>query len=140
MISLISKIPIRFLGEIFVDNTDLFTMLPDIVNTAEALPIAQENLDKWAHLLIATGGALNPSKYYWYMVYYRCQNGQWEYRNTIQHRLTIPLPGGDCKAILQLPVMEERKMLGVWSSPTGLGTKHLQEVVLGKNIKMGGKT
>ena len=135
MISPINRIPIKFLGEIFVDDTDLFTMLPDIFNTAEVLPIAQANLDKWACLLIATGGALNPLKCYWYMVNYRCQNRQWEYRNTIQHRLTIPLPGGDCKAISQLPVMEERMMLGVWSSLTGSDTKHLQEVVLGKTSK-----
>jgi hypothetical protein len=139
LISPISGIPIEFLGEIFVYDIDLFTMLPDIFNTAEVLPIAQANLDKWARLLMATGGALNPSKCYWYMVNYRCQNGQWEYGNTIQHRLTIPLLGGDRKAILQLPAMEEQKMLGVWSSPTGLDTKNLQEVVLGKTPKWVGR-
>jgi hypothetical protein len=46
LISPINRIPIKFLGEIFVDDTDLFTMLPDIFNTAEVLPIAQANLDK----------------------------------------------------------------------------------------------
>jgi hypothetical protein len=35
--------------------------------------------------------------------------------------------------------MEGRKMLGVWSSPTGLDTKHLQEVVLGKTSKWVGR-
>ncbi len=99
LISPISGIPIKFLGEIFVDNTDLLTMLPEIFNTAELLPIAQASLDKWVRLLIATGGALNPSKCYWYMVYYVCRNGQWDYGNTVQHRLTILLLGGDCKAI-----------------------------------------
>jgi hypothetical protein len=34
---------------------------------------------------------------------------------------------------------EERKMLGVWSSPTGLDTKHLQEVVLSKTLKWVGR-
>jgi hypothetical protein len=87
----------------------------------------------------ATGGALNPSKCYWYMAYYVCQNGQREYGNTVQHRLTILLPGGDCKAIEQLPVTEEKKMLGVWSSPTGSDTKHLQEVILGKMSKWVGR-
>jgi hypothetical protein len=72
LISPISGIPTEFLGEIFVDDTDLFTMLPDIFNTAKLLPTAQANLDKWARLLIATGGALNPSKCYWYVVYYIC--------------------------------------------------------------------
>ncbi len=42
-------------------------------------------------------------------------------------------------AIEQLPVMEEKKMLGVWLSPTGSDTKHLQEVVLGKTLKWVGR-
>jgi hypothetical protein len=29
------------------------------------LAIAQTNIDKWARLLIATGGALNPENCYW---------------------------------------------------------------------------
>jgi hypothetical protein len=57
----------------------------------------------------------------------------------MQHKLTILLPGGDRKAILQLPVTEGRKMLGVQSLPTGLDTKHLQEVVLGKTSKWVGR-
>jgi hypothetical protein len=104
---------IKFLGEIFVDDTDLLTMLQDISNAAEVLPIAQVNLDKWVRLLIATGGALNPSKCYWYMISYACRNGEWEYKNNMQHKLTILLPGGDCKVISQLPITEGRKMLGV---------------------------
>jgi hypothetical protein len=73
------------------------------------------------------------------MVSYACCNGEWEYKNNMQHKLTILLPGGDCKAISQLPVMEGRKMLGVWSLPTGSDIKHLQEVVLGKTSKWVGR-
>jgi hypothetical protein len=73
------------------------------------------------------------------MVSYICCNGEWEYKNNMQHKLTILLPGGSCKAIPQLPVTEERKMLGMWSSPTDSDTKHLQEVVLGKTSKWVGR-
>ena len=131
--------PIEFMGEIFVDDTDLLTMLQDVFSVSEILPIAQANLDKWASLLIATGGALNPSKCYWYMISYRCHNGEWEYENDMSHNLTILMPGGDRTKITQLPVTEGKKMLGVWSSPTGSDKKHLQEVILGKTSKWVGR-
>jgi hypothetical protein len=115
----VSGTPIEFMGKIFVDDTDLLTMLQDTFSVTEILPIAQANLDKWASLLIATGGALNSSKCYWYMISYKCRNGLWGYHNNMKHKLTILLPGGDCTEIAQLLVMEGKKMLGVWSSPTG---------------------
>ncbi len=72
MASPVSGKPIEFMGKIFVDDTDLLTMLQDVFSVAEILPIAQANLDKWASLLIATGSVLNPSKCYWYMISHKC--------------------------------------------------------------------
>ena len=34
--------------------------------------------------------------------------------------------------IIQLPILESKKMVGVWSSPDGSDGKHLQEVVGGE--------
>jgi hypothetical protein len=34
------------MGEIFVDNTDLLTILPNVYNPVTVLTAAQENLDK----------------------------------------------------------------------------------------------
>ena len=117
--STMSGTPIEFMGEIFVDDMDLLTMLRDVFSVSGILKIAQENLDKWARLLIATGGALNPSKCYWYMISYKCQDGEWEYENDLSHNMTILMPGGDRTKIMQLPVTEGKKMLGVWSTATG---------------------
>ncbi len=44
----------------------------------------------------------------------------------------IPLPDGTDADITRLPVSEARKMLGVWSSPDGNDTTHLQEVAVKK--------
>jgi hypothetical protein len=74
----ISRALIEFMGEIFVDDTDLHTMLQDTFSVPEILLTAQANLDKWTNLLIATGGALNSSKCYWYMISYKCKNRVWE--------------------------------------------------------------
>jgi hypothetical protein len=130
---------IEFMGEIYVDDTDLLTILQDVFDSDEVLQTAQKNLDKWAELLIATGGALNPDKCYWYMVSYVCQDGVWFYDNTNSFELTIILPDGTRRAITQLWVTDSRKMLGVWSAPSGSDKKHLEEVVVGKTTKWVGR-
>jgi hypothetical protein len=68
LVSPISSAKIEFMGEIYVDDTNLLTILADEYDKNKVLQQAQVNLTKWAHLLNATGGTLNPSKCYWYMI------------------------------------------------------------------------
>ncbi len=72
----ISGEAINFMREIYVDDTDLLTILLDDLDSDAVLLAAQNNLNKWAKLLIATGGMLNPDKCYWYMVSYVCCKGE----------------------------------------------------------------
>jgi hypothetical protein len=71
IISPITKEEVRFMGEMFVDDTGLLTILPGIYDVQEVMDVAQCNLDKMTKLLIATVGALNPIKCYWYLVLYK---------------------------------------------------------------------
>jgi hypothetical protein len=136
LVSPISGTKIGFMGEIYVDNTDLLTILADEYDKNKVLQRAQVNLTKWAHLLNATGGALNPSKCYWYMTSHKYYVGQWVYNDKPPlGNLKIPLPDRTEAEIACLPVMEARKMLGVWSSTDGNDTTHLQEVVVKKAEK-----
>jgi hypothetical protein len=64
LVSPISGSKIEFMGEIYMDNTNLLTILADKYDKSKVLQRAQVNLTKWAHLLNATGGAPNPSKCY----------------------------------------------------------------------------
>jgi hypothetical protein len=124
---------IKFMGEIYVDDTNLPTFPLEECNIGAVMKWAQVNLDKWSRLLITTGGSLNPDKCYWYLISYVCKDGVWEYnRNASSYMLSIPLPDGSREEIIQLPVSESKKMLGVWPSPDGSDAKHLQEVVAGK--------
>jgi hypothetical protein len=68
LVSPISGARIEFMGEIYLDNSNLLTILADKYDKNKVLQRAQVNLTKWAHLLNATGGTLNPSKCYWYMI------------------------------------------------------------------------
>jgi hypothetical protein len=78
-VSPISGELVKFMGEIYVDDTELLTFLLDIYEIKAVLKQAQINLDKWARLLIVTGGFLNPNKCYWYLISYICREGIWEY-------------------------------------------------------------
>ncbi len=130
---------IEFMGEIHVDDTDLLMIIDNKYNYKAVCKQAQINLNKWAHLLNATGGTLNPAKCYWYMISYVYQDGSWQYDTTSSTlKLTIPLPDGTTEEIAQLTTTEVQKMLGVWLSPNGLDTLHLQEVVVGKVAKWTG--
>ena len=59
---------IEFMGEIYIDDTDLLTFPLEEYNVGAVMKQAQTNLDKWSQLLNATGGALNPDKCYWYLI------------------------------------------------------------------------
>jgi hypothetical protein len=136
LVSPISGAKIEFMGEIYVDDTNMLTILADEYEQNKVLQWAQVNLIKCAHLLNVTGGALNPSKCYWYMIAYKYHEGQWVNDDKPPlGNLKIPLPDRMKVEIACLPVTEARKMLGVWSSPDGNDTTHLQEVVVKKAEK-----
>ncbi len=136
LVSPISGAKIEFMGEIYVDNTNLLTILADMYDKNKVLQRAQVNLTKWAHLLNATGGALNPCMCFWYMIAHKYHEGQWVYDNKPPlGNLKIPLPDRTEAEIAHLPVTEARKMLGVWSSPDRNDTTYLQEMVVKKAEK-----
>ena len=132
IISPISSSTISFMGEIFVDDTDLLNMLTEVLDIKKLMELTQDNLDAWAKLLMGTGGSLKPPKCYWYLISYINKNGEWDYDDNLQYDLSIPLQDGSRRIIEQLNTSESRKMLGVWSNPRGTDDKHINEVVIGK--------
>jgi hypothetical protein len=123
---------ILFLGEMYVDDTDLTIMQPHYKSAMDVREDAQNSVDMWAHLLNSTGGSLNPEKCYWWLVDYVCIDGEWNYAPQVEWTLTIPLPDGSSHPIAQQDVREAKKMLGIWSSPSGNDKKHLDMVILKK--------
>ena len=83
-------------------------------------------------MLIRTGGALNSSKCSWYMIDYKCTDGEWSYVEGYSRDLMIPLPDGDTAPIPLVPSSQASKMLGIWSCPTGSDEKHITENIIRK--------
>ena len=127
---------IKFLGTMFVDDTDLVSWLPNLTDSRKVFFDMQESLLIWGTLLCATGGAFKPEKCYWYMVDYVCdENGVWDYAAIVEREMLIPMPDGSKVPIQQLDVNEAREMLGVFSCPSGDDSKHIEEKIHGRISK-----
>jgi len=79
-----------FMGYSFVDNTDLVQMGPHIESTSqEVLPLMQATLSLWEQGLLATSGALIPSKSFWYHIDFCWKGSHWRHINEVMGPETL---------------------------------------------------
>jgi hypothetical protein len=82
----------------------------------------QSSVNSWGNLLIATGGALQPSKCFYSVISFEWSNGEWKYSNNDkkeEFEITVPLPGGKEEPIDHKSVDHAKKTLGAMTSPNG---------------------
>jgi len=84
MITSISLLEKKLVGFAFVDDTDLIIHGPQ-VTSANLLPTMQSSVDHWEGLLRATGGALVPTKCFWYGIDFKWKINTWQYLRTREH-------------------------------------------------------
>ncbi len=103
---------------LFVDDTGR----KSVEDTHEAL---QSSVNGWGQKLIASGGALKPSKCFYYLVDYEwLETGEWRYRRFDEEDLQrfairVPTPQGNNVEIEYLGVDDARKTLGSMTCPSG---------------------
>ena len=107
----------------FVDDTDLFFTARTPTEPGEALftPI-QKMLDHWNGYLRATGGALVPSKSFWYLIDFKWDGEDYQYRTIQEMPGNITMCDIDGIAITQLTRHEPDHpeiMLGIAQAPDG---------------------
>jgi len=81
----------------------------------------QKLVDKWEGLLRATGGALVPTKCFWYLLDFRYTNNKWIYVTKSQHpgELAINDENNHWVTIPRLEMNEAWHTLGVRVAPDG---------------------
>ena len=80
----------------------------------------QEALDHWEAGLTATGGAIVPSKSFWYLVDYKWTHGTWTYHNpSFPTTLHVRDHNRQLHSLRRLPLDSAQRTLGVYLSPTG---------------------
>ena len=134
ILSPISGELLEFMGEMFVDDTDLIVMRPDLKTGEEVYQEMQSAVWNWGVNLNSTGGGLKGAKCYWWLIDYVCVDGGWRYAPKVEWELLVPLPDMSTYAIDQMECSTAMKMLGVWSCPAGDDSAHLEKVV-GEKMK-----
>jgi hypothetical protein len=108
---------------LYVDDTDIlhinFTKDEDVAKVYSAI---QSSVNSWGNLLIATGGALQPSKCFYSVISFEWSNGEWKYSSNDkkeEYGVTVPLPGRREAPIDHKSVDHAEKTLGATTSPNG---------------------
>ena len=130
---------LRNMGFIFVDNTNLITIGREEETVNDVIIRQQEATSQWEKLLEITGGALKPSKYYWYLVDFKFKHGEWSYADTTNVQCMIQGEGSSPYPVKSLAVNESREIMGVWQNLSGENTKQIEETIkkhLGKIRKI----
>ena len=81
--AVLSGIMVTMVGYAFVDDTDLILTAED--NTTPARKLLnrfQDAVNYWEGLLRATGGTVEPSKTFWYLVDFKWDKGKWQYHSS----------------------------------------------------------
>ncbi len=123
---------IDFLGEIYIDDTDLIITYPEFDTTLHKQKGLRFTAWFWASGLNATGGTINPKKSHWIYAGYTWKNGIWGYAPQPDLPMTIPLPDGFLAMISQGGVLAAEKALGVWSTFDGNNDMHLARNITGR--------
>ena len=106
----------------FVDDTDLVHSSPPDLEIREMVSEMQAVVDTWEGGLRASGGALVPSKSYWYLIHFTFQKNKWSYSNIEETpgSLSIREVSGPNRVTLdRLEVSEARETLGVFIAMDG---------------------
>jgi len=125
----ISGASVSFVGYSFVDDTDLVQTGPSLLSTGqEVLPLMQAALSLWEQGLRATGGALVPSKSFWYHIDFKWNGSHWRYAkgDPGQNTLLMRDHTQTSSPIQQLQADDAQRTLGVYLAPDGNNKKQLQ--------------
>jgi hypothetical protein len=92
---------VHTVAALFVDDTNLYTWRERILDPGHIWCQTQIELEQWSHLLNATGGALKAEKCFWYLLDYRCIDGEWTYTDALLKEILITNPDGTKSLIKQ---------------------------------------
>jgi hypothetical protein len=116
----ISGRQMRLVGYAYVNDTDIITTT-DKQEYQHTACHMQKGIDIWEGIIDATGGQLEPSKTYLYLIHFGWTQGKWRYLNikdspvqmTMRNTTQSPIQ------IERLEVNEARRTLGVRIAPDG---------------------
>ncbi len=124
LVTPISNLHCHLAGGLFVDDTDLFHLDMQRVETSiEVHKRLQDTVINWSKLLIATGGALKLEKCSFYLTSFKWKSdGTWIYdqnETNPNFALGVPMVDGSLEQIEHLLISKGIKTLGSMTCPSG---------------------
>ena len=113
---------VSFVGYAFVDDFDQVTTAEEISAPAFiAAEKMQAAVRDWAGSVEVTGGALEPSKSYWYLIDFEWSNGSYKYKSIASAPASITLAdeSGNSITLQRLEPHDARRTLGLYQAPDG---------------------
>jgi hypothetical protein len=123
-----------FVCDTFVDHSDVVHSCLDTntsADTANLVSEMQQAVDTWEGGLRASGGALVPTKSYWFLIHFVFERNRWQYArlNKTPGNITIrDIPGTARVELERLDVNEARETLGVFIAMNGNREAQTQEL------------
>ena len=118
--SALSKQLFMLVGFMYVDDADLIQTQGQ--SPMEVLESMQRLITEWGSLMAVTGGVLETTKSWWYLVEFVWHRGNWIAVDALQDAdIELIAVGGDGfqKELKRLSVQEAAEMLGIWMAPNG---------------------
>ena len=116
----ISKEELHLCGFAFVDDSDIIATSNNVNNPEHTVKIMQETLDAWEASAKVTGGTLEPTKSFGYLIHFNWNRGTWSYgKVTKEHTFTALDKDAQRVELTMKQPHEALKMLGVFLAPDG---------------------
>jgi hypothetical protein len=123
---------ISFVGYAFVDDYDQVASSKNIQDGYHvSVEQMQGAVDAWNGGVRVTGGALSPSKSFWYLIDFQWSNGEFKYASIEESPATISVVGenGVRQELERLSPKEARRTLGVYLAPDGNNEAQYQQLL-----------
>ena len=140
IIAPISKSTANLSGFAYVDDTDIIAAAGHQNDPDATIRKMQETINCWEGLAKSTGGALDPTKSWWYVLFFKWKKGQWTYGTMgeliIEDSLFIKDKDNVRVELKYMEANEAMEMLGVSLAPDGNNTAQIKKMK-DKALKMG---
>ena len=123
----ISKEQLQLCGFAYVDDSDIIATSNNVNDPNATIMQMQQTLDTWEESAKVTGGALEPSKSFGFLVYFTWKNGVWSYgKVNDEHTISTLDQHGKRTPLTMMQPSQALNMLGVHLAPDGNETAQFQ--------------
>ena len=120
--STISGASLLYVALVYVDDGDFPTIAKKPSESIERVTRRHQRTVKyWSRALHTSGGALTPSKCFWYPIQWKLRQGKAYIAEASETKRNIsaPTPEGVMHNVEKLDSTTAKEVMGVWQTPTG---------------------